>query len=282
MNLRKSLFLLCSLVSCSVTTQKDKNQNEQPKQETPIVLTFEERLDLSEQICNIAKSQGYKVITSATNDGILIKSYDDLAKIKNKSIALLDIYNLISSNLTKPVRVFKAYKTDHSASEMVHLKPYMYYFYWGAAPKFPYIPNNGTINNLEDIKPTIPLRNNLTKAPSFGVFGLFGDIQGDLAELLLPLAGKKYAHLGLKAIPDREMQDFYWQSLYAENDIRKYEEGRKALELVRTQMQKLLLKKVSIKYIEDPDTPNVRHYNKKNKKINHGYKFEVLDDFITL
>lgn len=276
MNLKKLLLLLLPISSCSYIQQ---TSNKAPKQqETPIVLTFEERLDLSEQIFNLAKSLGYKVVTSATNDGILIKAYSDFAQIKNKTIALLDIYNLISSNLNKPIRLFKTYKAYHFADEQIHSKPYIYYFYWGTLPTLPYIPNNGTLNNLEDIRPTITLRHNSAKAPHYSIFGLLGDNQHDLAMLLFPLAGAKFSHLGIISISDPEISDYYWNSLYSENDLREDTKSKKILESIRLQIQNILLRNVSIEHIKNPNTPNILRYNKKNKKIKHGYKFKISNE----
>lgn len=272
MNLKELLLVLLSLSSCSYIKQTDNKVPEQ--KETPIILTFEERLDLSEQIFDLTKSKGYRIVTSATNDGILIKSYDDLAQVKNKSIALLDVYNLIAKNMNKPVRLFKSYAPDHALGD-IHNEPYMYYFYWGANQDYPYLANNSTMSSTKGVNPTMTLRYDIKNLNAHGqAVGLFGEMQYSLAELSIPLAAEQFHKIGIIAIPDRETGN-YDLKLYSKNNLLRNKECAKALEKIRLQIQNIYLRKVDIKHKENID----KTHDKKDVK--HEYEFVVLDETVS-
>lgn len=106
----------------------------------PDVLSLDERLELSGKILKMILKDNpinnKNAVTSATDNGILIKSNISLTLIRNSRMLLFEIFDLIKKAVKRPVHIYrkrldKKIKCPTSYySESIPYE-YRYYLYWG-------------------------------------------------------------------------------------------------------------------------------------------------------
>lgn len=141
-NILTTLLLATATINISASETKESNNNSEQ------ILSFDERLELSEKIRKIILKanpiNNKNATTSATDDGILIKSNISLTLVKNGRMPMFEIFDLIKKAVKRPVCIYRKHiyknvkmKVDWSNKKEICEAPYeyRYYLYWGDKEK---------------------------------------------------------------------------------------------------------------------------------------------------